>query len=873
VLNNENRMTEDNKVIKKTKKKEIQTIKQLSLLTFGENKLGIPVVPVRDIVLFPGTIISLFIGRKKSINAVNFALKGDRKIAFVSQYDSNKDEISEGDLPSIVTMGTILQCISLPDETMKLLVDYSFRMQVSKYYFVDLITCDCKEIIDEIIDEPKAQAYLRSLISLYEVYVSLNKKVSPDSIKNISAAGNINLAIDVAASYLTIDEKTKIEISCTIDLENRINKVLKIISSEIEILKAEKSLQDMVRAQMDKNQREYYLHEQMKVIKKELGNDTEDSSTIAEKYKAMMYENKNLSQEARDKITEEIKKLYNSSVMSSESGIVKSYLDLIFALPWGKFNHSKIQINEAIEILSSSHHGMQKAKDTIIEYIAVQQNTKKISGSVLCLHGAPGVGKTTLVRSIAKAMGREYVKISLGGLHDPSELFGHRRTYIGALPGKIIQAMKKAKVSNPVILLDEIDKMSSDYRGDPASVMLEILDPEQNKAFNDHYLEIGYDVSNVVFIATANSLNLPAPLFDRMELIHIPSYLEQEKLEIAKKYIVKRKFEECGIDINNISISDEAVLHIIQKYTREAGVRELERCIGKIARKNVVKILKNDALNIKNPEDFDLSKEDEIVKVVKSKKTKFTHYNINIEKSNIKEYLGIEKFEHSELTDSDMIGVVNGLAYTSAGGDVLLIEGVKLKGKGGLKFTGSLGKVMSESIEACYSYIKANAEKFKITEDFSKFDLHIHAPEGATPKDGPSAGVTICTSIVSMLTNAAVKKNVAMTGEMTLRGKILAIGGLREKLTSAVRSGITDVIIPHSNIKDLEDIPQTIKDKLIIHPCKTLDEVIKIALVENAGIEKFDAKLKIKKSKNIIKLNSKIEKSDKIIEQEPEVLF
>ncbi|QED23378.1 endopeptidase La [Candidatus Deianiraea vastatrix] len=818
----------ENKKEKKPRKAKVEkdeTLEDKSFIstTFGQEQFGAPVVPVRDIVMFPGTIVSLFIGRKKSINAVYAALKNDRNIVFSMQYDSSKDEVSDGDMSNIAIIGTILQCISLPDETVKLLVDSKSRVQVSKYYFGDTVTCDYKLINTEIKDDAKAQAFLRSILNLYEVYLSLNKKVPQDTVKNISAAQNLPLAVDVATSFLSIDERRKLDILCLLDFEKRIEEVLKIISSEIEILKAEKALHDRVRSQIDKNQREYFLNEQMKIIKKELG-DVDDSFAVSEKYREMMNKNTGLSQEAREKIEDEIKKLQNVSAMSSEAGIIKSYLDLVFALPWKKFSTNDVKLSDAIDILTSSHYGMDKAKDTIIEYIAVQKNLKKASGTVLCLHGAPGVGKTTLVRSIAKAMGREYVKISLGGLHDASELFGHRRTYIGALPGKIIQAMKKAKVSNPVILLDEIDKMSSDYRGDPASAMLEILDPEQNKSFNDHYLEVGYDISNVVFVATANSLQFSQPLRDRMELIHIPSYLEQEKLEIAKKYIVKKKFEECGLNSEKCSFTDDAISHIIDKYTREAGVRELERCVAKIARKNVVQYLKSQDVKHENPAEFELNTDK------KKKKSEKPEYSVVINKDDIKGYLGVEKFEHSELTNKDMVGVVNGLAYTSAGGDVLLIEGVKTKGKGTLKCTGSLGNVMKESMEACYSYIRSNTEKFNLKHDFDAFDLHIHAPEGATPKDGPSAGVAISTNILSIMSDIPIKKTVAMTGEMTLRGSVTAIGGLREKLTAAAREKITDVIIPFANIKDLEEIPEDIKNKLKIHPCKTLDEAVRISI-------------------------------------------
>jgi ATP-dependent Lon protease len=811
---------------KKVKKSTTTIVNEDTLnITTLQMLSKIPVVSVRDIVMFPGSIVSLFIGRVKSVNAVNSVLKSSRNLVFVTQLDSSKEVIDDAsDLPNIGTMGNILQCIVLPDETIKLFVDCTNRVEINQYYFKEkIITCDANLLEDQIIDQHKSEAYLRSLISTFEIYLSMNKKVPSDAIKNITSAKDLSTSVDIATSNLTISDEKKLLILHEKDLETRINEVMRTLLNEIEVLKEEKAFQDRVKSHIEKNQKEYYLHEQMKLIRKDLG-ESDDVGEIASKYEQKLNDNKNLSQEAREKITDEIKKLKNTSPSSSEFGVIKSYLDLVFDLPWKKFSKEQTNLDKADQELSQSHFGMDKTKQRIIEHIAVQINIKKPTGVVLCLYGPPGVGKTTFARSIAKAMNREYAKISLGGLHDASELFGHRKTYIGAMPGKIINAMKKVKTSNPVILLDEIDKLSSDHRGDPASVLLEILDPEQNKTFTDHYLDIGFDISNVFFIATANSLNIPAPLRDRMEIINIPSYLEKEKLEIAKKYLIPTKFAECGIDIKKVKFEEDSIKHIIEKYTRESGVRELERCISKIARKNIVKLLKNNNFKEIDDQNFQLISENHTS----------SNQIIEIKKNSIKEYLGVEKFSYSELEDESMVGVVNGLAYTSVGGDVLIIEAIKTTGKGLIKFTGSLGDVMKESIQAGYTYIKANRDKFGIKDDMNKFDIHIHAPEGATPKDGPSAGITICTAIISVLTNQPVRSDIAMTGEITLRGKVLGIGGLREKLTSAVRSKqITEVAIPFSNIKDLEEIPEDITGKLKIHPCKTFDDVFNVVFAKS----------------------------------------
>lgn len=852
--------------------------------------VGLPVVPVRDIVVFPGLIVSLFIGRKKSIKAINTALAESRMIALVTQKDSNQDEINTQDIPNIAVLGTILQCIVLPDETVKVLVDCNSRILVNRYYFTEQITCDGDVIKHNIIDQSKAEVFLRSLIDIYETYASLNKKLPQDSVKNVNSAIDLSMVCDIVASYLTIKEERKMEIALMTNLEERVQKVLYTVNFEINILKAEKELHDTIRTHMDKNQKEYYLNEQMKVIKKELG-EHDDVDVLIDKYRDMMKQKPGLTVEAINKIEDEFKKLKHTPMMSSEASISKAYLDWIFTLPWAEFGRKDVSMSEARKILDKSHYGMDKIKTRIEECLAVEKNTKKNTGTVLCLFGSPGVGKTTLARSIANAMGREYVKISLGGLHDSSELFGHIRTYIGALPGRIIKAMKKAKVSDPLILLDEIDKMSSDHRGDPVAAMLEILDPEQNSTFYDHYMEIGYDLSNVVFVATANSLNLSPPLRDRMEIIHVPSYLEQEKVHIASNYVIPKQMETCNLSKAEIDITDRAITHVIQKYTREAGVRELERCFSKIIRKVVVKkveyiegLSKKKVENEKLPENVeDLILESEVKKSKKQIKKEEIKYNITIDHNNVGDYLGIEKFTHSEIEDEDMIGVVNGLAYTDAGGDVLLLEGVKIPGKGLLKFTGSLGDVMKESMQAAHSYIQANAEKFGIDrQNIKKYDIHIHAPEGATPKDGPSAGVTISTAIVSLLTDVKVRKTVAMTGEITLRGKVLAIGGLREKLVSAVRAGITDVVIPRQNVKDLEDIPADVKNKLKIHPCEYLQEVLDIALAKDGErvikkVEKTGEKpiqLKQKKLKpNKKEVTEAVDKDEEDEENEDVPLF
>lgn len=786
----------------------------------------LPVVPVRDIVIFPGTVASLFIGRKKSVAAIQQVLSGDRNIVFASQFDPDKDDINSGDLPNVASLGNVLQCIVLPDETVKVLVDCVARLKVHNYNFGDVTTCNASIIQDEIIDKPRSQVFIRSIIDAYEEYVGLNKKISSETIKHIAPLDNPVMICDIVASYMLLTHAKKLEIFTTLDVQTRINKILEALASENDILRAEKELQDQVKSHMEKNHREHYLNEQMKIIRKELG-DHDDNSSAAEKYEGIMKAKAGLNKEAREKIQEEIKKLRNTPGLSSESGIIKSYLDLILGLPWNEFSNANISMTNAIQELEMTHYGMEKVKERILEYIAVQMNTnEKNSGTVLCLYGPPGVGKTTLARSMANAMGKKFARISLGGMRDSSELFGHRRTYVGALPGRIINAMKSVGESNPLILLDEIDKTSADYRGDPAAALLEILDPEQNVSFHDHYLEVGYDISKVIFVATANSLDFSSPLKDRMELIHVPSYLENDKIKIASQYIIPKQSELCGIKNGDLDIRADALHAIIQKYTREAGVRELERCIAKIARKSVMEHITNVSQNILHDEKSNSEKSK------KNAKKKLPQYNVKskVLSRDVDKYLGVPKFLHSETEHTDMIGVVNGLAYTDAGGDVLVIEAVKVPGKGELKFTGRLGEVMKESMQAAYSYIKANCSKLNIKySDIIENDVHVHAPEGAVPKDGPSAGVTISTAIISLFTGDKINHKVAMTGEITLRGRVLPIGGLREKLVAAVRSGITDVCIPHDNIKDLEDVPKQVKDKLNIHPCQFLTDVTKVA--------------------------------------------
>ncbi len=804
-----------------------------------ENTL--PVLPVREIVIFPNTISPLFIGRPQSIQAVNKAMESGKKVFVSAQKDSNVDEISVSNIFDVGVVGTIIQCIKLPDETFKLLVDSNYRAKATKFIIKPgYIVAKLEKMPTTNSDPRETKAAMRNILNVMGDYIKLNKRVDESALSFIEDIKDAHYFCDMAISYLPIEYKTKQEMLYILNASERLDKLYAYIIDEIEVLRVEKTVQDRVRSQMDKNHKEYYLHEQIKAIRKELGEKDANLESV-EKYQKLLKITK-FTQEAFEKANEEITRLSTMPASSSEN--VRSYLDWLFAVPWKLFSDKNtISINQAQKILNGSHYGLDKVKEIILEYIAVQMNTTKTRSAILCLYGPPGVGKTSLVKSIAEAMGRKYVKIALGGLRDEAEIRGHRRTYIGALPGKIIQAMKKAGSSDPVILLDEIDKLNSDHRGDPSSALLEALDPEQNNEFNDHFLEVGYDLSNVMFIATANSLNMQRPLLDRLEIIKVPSYLEHEKVEICKGHIISKQLELIGLPKDCMLFTTDAIRHIIHFYTRESGVRELERLVAKIIRKNLIKMMKAGIVekpaNIIYPSDNEVKKNDQGVIIppqglfpmeaaILKKDAKPITVNIKI----VERDLGIKKYTDSEMEKKDTIALTNGLAYTEVGGDVLTIEAVKTPAtKGEIKITGTLGNVMKESAQAAFSYVSANYAKYGIKlQELNSNNIHIHVPAGATPKDGPSAGVTIATTIVSLFTGIPVKHDVAMTGEITLRGKVLPIGGLREKMTAAIRMGMKTILIPEENKKDLEEVPNYVKKSCQIVLCKTVDDVLEVAL-------------------------------------------
>lgn len=803
----------------------------------------LPVLPLRDIVVFPNTISPLFIGRDKSIEAVNQAMKAGRKVLIVAQKDSSASEIEISNVFDIGVVGTIIQCIRLPDETFKLLIDSNYRAKVDEFISKDTyIVAKITKMTTTDSDVHETKAIIRNILTSLADYVKLNKRVDESSVSFIEDVKEPHLFCDMAISYLPIEYRVKQEMLSILGAAQRLERLYVYIIDEIEVLRAEKSVQDRVRGQMDKNHKEYYLHEQIKAIRKELGEKDGNTESI-EKYEKLLKITK-LSREAFEKASEEIARLNTMSASSSEN--VRSYLDWLFAVPWHLLSDKKtVSIAHAQNILNTTHYGLDKVKEIILEYIAVQMNTTKTRSAILCLYGPPGVGKTSLVKSIAEAMGRKYVKIALGGVRDEAEIRGHRRTYIGALPGKIIQAMKKAGTSDPIILLDEIDKLNSDHRGDPSSALLEALDPEQNNEFNDHYLEVGYDLSNVMFIGTANSLSMQRPLLDRLEIIKVPSYLEHEKLEICKRHIVDKQLELIGLPRDSIVFKTEAIRYIIQYYTRESGVRELERLVAKIIRKNLIKMMKSGLIekpaNIIYPKDSDVEKNEQGVIIPFSGLLKMDPAILKkdakpiiITSKIVARDLGVKKYTDSETEKHDMIGVTNGLAYTEVGGDVLTIEAVKTPAaKGEIKITGKLGDVMKESAQAAFSYVSANYAKYGIRLcDLSSNNIHIHVPEGATPKDGPSAGVTMATTIVSLFTGIPVRHDLAMTGEVTLRGKVLPIGGLREKMTAAIRMGIKVICIPKENNKDLEEVPDYVKKSCEIVLCESVDDVLSVALTK-----------------------------------------
>lgn len=762
---------------------------------------SLAVLPLRDIVVFPHMIVPLFVGREKSVRALESVMKDDKQIMLVAQRNAGQDDPAADDIYQVGTISTILQLLKLPDGTVKVLVEGVKRARVTAFKEVDThFEVFTEGLDDEIIPGKELEALSRSVVSQFEQYVKLNKKIAPEVLVSINQIDEPSKLADTVASHLGLKISDKQELLETISVADRLERVFGFMEAEIGVLQVEKRIRSRVKRQMEKTQREYYLNEQMKAIQKELGegeDGKDEAAELEEKIKATK-----LTKEAREKALAELKKLRAMSPMSAEATVVRNYLDWILGIPWKKRSKIKSDVIEAERILNADHYGLEKIKERIVEYLAVQSRSPKLRGSILCLVGPPGVGKTSLGKSIAKATGRNFVRMSLGGVRDEAEIRGHRRTYIGSMPGKIVQGMKKAKTSNPLFLLDEIDKLGADWRGDPSSALLEVLDPEQNATFADHYLEVDYDLSDVMFVTTANSLNMPQPLLDRMEIIRIPGYTEDEKVEIAKRHLIAKQAEAHGLKREEWSLSDEALRELIRTYTREAGVRNLERELANLARKSVKEIV-----------------------IGKTKK-------VTINLKNLEKFAGVPRFRYGEAESEDMVGVVTGLAWTEVGGEILTIESVLLPGKGNIKHTGKLGDVMQESVSAALSYVRSRSITFGIKPTlFEKRDIHVHVPEGATPKDGPSAGVAMATSLVSIMTGIPIRRDVAMTGEITLRGRVLPIGGLKEKLLAALRAGITTVFIPKDNEKDLAEIPDNVKKNLKIIPVAHADDVIRQALV------------------------------------------
>src|SRR5919199_1894807 len=759
-----------------------------------------PVLPLRDIVVFPHMIVPLFVGREKSVRALEDVMKDDKQILLVTQKNAAQDDPSTSDIYSVGTIGTVLQLLKLPDGTVKVLVEGGQRARILRFAENEAFFQAYAEPIPEKPGEQKEiEALARTVVSQFEQYIKLNKKIPPEVLVSINQIEDPGKLADTVASHLALKIPEKQELLEAEVVSERLEKVFGYMEGEIGVLQVEKRIRNRVKRQMEKTQREYYLNEQLKAIQKELG-EGEDGKDEAAELEAKIKATK-LSKDAREKAMAELKKLRTMSPMSAEATVVRNYLDWMLSIPWKKKSKIRNDIVEAEKVLDADHYGLEKVKERIVEYLAVQSRSPKIRGPILCLVGPPGVGKTSLGKSIAKATGRNFVRMSLGGVRDEAEVRGHRRTYIGSMPGKVVQGMKKARTSNPLFLLDEIDKLGADWRGDPSSALLEVLDPEQNSTFADHYLEVDYDLSDVMFVTTANSLRMPQPLMDRMEIIRIPGYTEDEKVEICKRHLFTKQSEANGIKPGEWSVSDDALRDLVRYYTREAGVRNLEREVGGLARKAVREIVAK-----------------------KSKK-------VAINAKNLDKFAGVRKFRYGEAEAEDMVGVVTGLAWTEVGGEILTIESVLLPGKGNVKQTGKLSDVMQESVSAALSYVRSRSVSFGIKPTlFERRDIHIHVPEGATPKDGPSAGIAMATSIVSVLTGIPVRKDVAMTGEITLRGRVLPIGGLKEKLLAALRTGTTTVFIPKDNEKDLAEIPDNVKKGLSILPVSHVDEVIAQAL-------------------------------------------
>ena len=767
----------------------------------AEYSTPFPVLPLRDIVVFPHMIVPLFVGRDKSVRALEEVMQDDKQILLSSQIDPSVDDPDVDGIFRVGVLANVLQLLKLPDGTVKVLVEGKERVQITEFVDNDVFFEARAELLEEEMgDEDALIALTRSVAEDFERYAKVKKNIPEDALGQVAEATDPQKLADLVSGHLGVEVDEKQKLLETLNVAERLEAVLGMMQGEMSVMQVEKKIKTRVKSQMERTQREYYLNEQMKAIQKELGDGEEGANEVAELEEKI--ENTKFSKEAREKADAELKKLKSMSPMSAEATVVRNYLDWMLSIPWGTKSRVKKDLGRAQSVLDADHYGLEKVKERIVEYLAVQQRSKKLKGPIMCLVGPPGVGKTSLGKSVAKATGREFIRISLGGVRDESEIRGHRRTYIGSMPGKIIQALKKAKTTNPLILLDEIDKMGQDFRGDPASAMLEVLDPEQNGTFTDHYLEVEYDLSNVMFLTTANSYNMPGPLLDRMEIIPLSGYTEEEKGEIARQHLIGKQIKNHGLRKDEFEVTDEALSEVIRTYTREAGVRNLERELAKLARKAVTKIVR---------------KEDEKVVVTAD---------------NLEDFLGVKKFRYGLAEKEDQIGVVTGLAWTSVGGDLLHIEALKLPGKGRMKTTGKLGDVMKESIDAASSYVRSISPQIGVKPpQFDTMDIHVHVPDGATPKDGPSAGLAMVTSIVSVLTKIPVRKDIAMTGEVSLRGNAMPIGGLKEKLLAALRGGIKTVLIPEENAKDLPEIPDNVKDGLEIITVDHVSDVLKHALV------------------------------------------
>ena len=761
-----------------------------------------PVLPLRDVVVYPHMAIPLFVGREKSVKALSAAMKDDKRILLVAQKAADTDEPAIADLYDVGTLASILQMLRLPDGTVKVLVEGTQRARVGK--IIDngeyLAASYVPVAEEEAESEQELDALMRSAVSTFEQYAKLNKKVPAELLPSLSSMDSAGRLADTIAAHLALKLEDKQKVLENLEPKARLELTLVLMEGEMDTLQIEKKIRGRVKQQMEKNQREYYLNEQMKAIQKELGEGEDGVNELDELTKKI--EKAGMPKGAREKANHELKKLKNMPPMSAEATVVRNYLDWLVQVPWKARTKARVDLPVAQSTLDDDHYGLEKVKDRILEFLAVQSRVKKLNGPILCLVGPPGVGKTSLGKSIAAALNRKFVRMSLGGVRDEAEIRGHRRTYIGSMPGKLVQNLAKVKVKNPLFLLDEIDKMSNDFRGDPSSALLEVLDPEQNNTFQDHYLEVEVDLSDVMFVATSNTLNIPAPLLDRMEVIRIPGYTEDEKLNIAKKYLVPKQLKNNGVKDGEIKLADDAIISMIRHYTREAGVRNLEREISKVARKVVKQLL------------------------LKPQKSA-----VKITAANLDDYLGVQKYRYGRAEEKNQVGQITGLAWTEVGGELLTIEAAISPGKGGVTQTGSLGNVMQESIKAAYTVVRSRAKSFGLDVAFNeKHDIHVHVPEGATPKDGPSAGIAMCTAMVSALTGIPIRADVAMTGEITLRGEVLPIGGLKEKLLAAQRGGIKTVVIPHENVKDLAEIPANIKDKLEIVPVRWVEQVLMTAL-------------------------------------------